>query len=132
MKKATKLLAGAALIVSLSTLSGCGKENIIDVPQPALYGPPPFTPEEETIEIITLTATPEAEMTEIPAPIYGPPPFTPEGEAIPTPTPTVTPIPTATPRLEEETFTPVPDPATEPVEEVYGPPPDEMDPQDNW
>ena len=111
MKKATKILAGAALIVSLSTLSGCVKEDIIDNPPYALYGPP-ITPEQET---------------ETPAPpIYGPPAFTPEEEAIETPTPT----PTLQP--EEETFVPAPDPATEPVEEVYGPPPDDMDPQDNW
>ncbi len=79
MKKTTKLLAGAALIASLSMLSGCQEKPY------TVYGPPPETSASETPVITDLpdetelpeTATPSdtpSPATEEVVVVYGPPP----------------------------------------------------------
>ena len=79
MKKTAKLLAGAALIASLSMLSGCQEKPY------TVYGPPPETSASETPAIMNLpdkteiqetakpSDTPDPATVEVVA-VYGTPP----------------------------------------------------------
>ena len=123
MKKATKLLAGAALIASLSLLSGCKEKNnkpSETEPVAAVYGPPPdrVVETEPIVEVYGPPLTPDQRVTDTPvAPVYGPPSDQLD-ESV-----------NVTPYLPEETKAPETvrpadsrDPAKEEVEFVYGPP----------